>query len=160
MTTMERRTLIQAIEQKIDPKYRDGGFDPRTCYDEDVEGIIDPGDIVATWFASRCTSEEFREYVLPKKLQEAHDSGLYTDVRDNGLYTRVLGAKRSDGTIDIMDGAHRIVIHHELGRPVPMSLFNWFDLPDGCLAAWKTHSDIWENEYIPALENEQTRVLP
>jgi hypothetical protein len=87
MAVVEEQSLAQIIEQGVDPKYRDSGFDPRTYYDENVEGLIDPGDIVASWFASRCTAEQFRKYVMPLKLQEAHDSGLFADVRDNGLYT-------------------------------------------------------------------------
>lgn len=117
--------------------------DPRVFYAEDVWGIIDPGDIVATWFGSSCTPQQFLDTEFAWRLEHAKETGLYDDIRDNGVLSRLLGAKRANGTIDLMDGAHRIAICHDLGRPVPMKLFNWFDLPDPCLKAYLSHPDIW-----------------
>ena len=143
---VRRNALGQPIEHYpglLPRTMRKGHEDPRDFYEEDVWGIIDPGDVVATWFGSSCTPMEFIERELAWRLEESKESGLYADIRDNGMHTRVLGAKHSDGTIDLMDGGHRIVICHDLDRPVPMKLFNWFDLPEGCLTAWKSHPDMW-----------------
>lgn len=139
---VRKNALHQSIDHYPNLLPREPG-DPRDFYEEDVWGIVDPGDVVASWFGSSCTPKAFIEQELAWRLEESKQSGLYADIRDNGMHTRVLGAKHSDGTIDLMDGGHRIVICHDLGRPVLMKLFNWFDLPEPCLTAWNSHPDMW-----------------
>ncbi|MBF83065.1 MAG: hypothetical protein CL489_01170 [Acidobacteria bacterium] len=145
-TYVRKNVLDQPVEHYpglLPPEMCNGYPDPRVFYEEDVWGIVDPGDIVASWFGSSCTPQQFIDFELAQRLEVSRETGLYDDIRDNGMHARPLGAKRADGTIDFMDGSHRIVVCHDLGRPVPMKLFNWFDLPAPCLTAWLSHPDMW-----------------
>ena len=71
-TYVRRNALGQPIEHYpglLPRTMRKGHEDPRDFYEEDVWGIIDPGDVVATWFGSSCTPMEFIERELAWRLE-------------------------------------------------------------------------------------------